>query len=129
MAIAKGITVAKSSRERFTTREREIIALVAEGLSDKEIGRRLALSGGTVRGHLHKIYQRTGAANRTALAAMVHRDRLVSQQKMDIRENAPPARRLFRFLLILGQGEAICTQECFTEFMGYLMVAPAWSVA
>ena len=44
--------------------------LVADGLSNKEVGRRLSLSDGTVKIHLHNIYQKVGVANRTALAAV-----------------------------------------------------------
>jgi two-component system nitrate/nitrite response regulator NarL len=43
--------------------------LVADGLSNKEVGRKLNLSDGTVKIHLHNIYQKVGLGNRTALAA------------------------------------------------------------
>jgi DNA-binding CsgD family transcriptional regulator len=119
-------TVAESFREQFTTREREVMILVAIGLSNKEIGRQLDLSDGTVKIHLHNIYKKAGVANRTALAAMVHRDRPVSQQKTDVKETALRIRRFSRFLLILGQVEAICTQEFCTDVMSYVIAfAPA----
>jgi len=53
----------------LTQREREVMLLVADGLSNKEVGRRLNLSDGTVKIHLHNIYQKTGVGNRTALTA------------------------------------------------------------
>ena len=56
-------------RKNLTVREREIMRLVAEGLSNKQVARRLALSEGTVKIHLHNIYQKVGVANRTALTA------------------------------------------------------------
>jgi two-component system nitrate/nitrite response regulator NarL len=56
-------------RQALTIREREVMALVAEGLANKEVARRLALSEGTVKIHLHNIYQKIGVANRTALTA------------------------------------------------------------
>ena len=61
----------KSSRldHSLTVRERDVILLVSEGLSNKEIGRRLDIREGTVKTHLHNIYQKVGIANRTALAA------------------------------------------------------------
>jgi two-component system, NarL family, nitrate/nitrite response regulator NarL len=52
----------------LTSREREITRLVARGLSNKSIARRLMLSDGTVRIHLHNIFQKLGVANRTELA-------------------------------------------------------------
>jgi two-component system nitrate/nitrite response regulator NarL len=56
--------------QSLTCREREIVLLVAEGLSNKEMCRRLGLSEGTVKIHLHNIYEKVGVNNRTALAAM-----------------------------------------------------------
>ena len=56
--------------QSVTCRERQIVLLVAEGLSNKEICRRLGLSEGTVKIHLHNIYEKVGIHNRTALAAM-----------------------------------------------------------
>lgn len=51
-----------------TAREQEIIGLVSQGLSNKEIGRELDLSAGTVKIHLHRIYQKLAIHNRTILA-------------------------------------------------------------
>jgi two-component system nitrate/nitrite response regulator NarL len=42
--------------------------LVAEGLSNKEIVRRLEISDGTDKVHLHCIYEKLGIRNRTMLA-------------------------------------------------------------
>ena len=53
----------------LTDRERQIMRLVSEGLSNKEIGRRLNLSDGTIKVHLHHIFQKLEVSNRTALAA------------------------------------------------------------
>ena len=54
----------------LTSREREIVLALAEGLSNKGVGRRLNISEGTVKVHLHNIYQKLGVKNRTALAAL-----------------------------------------------------------
>jgi two-component system nitrate/nitrite response regulator NarL len=59
----------------LSAREREVMRLVAEGLVNKEVGQRLNLSEGTVKIHLHNIYQKTGIGNRTALAALALADR------------------------------------------------------
>ena len=56
--------------QSVTCRERQIVLLVAEGLSNKEICRRLGLSEGTVKIYLHNVYGKVGVNNRTALAAM-----------------------------------------------------------
>jgi two-component system nitrate/nitrite response regulator NarL len=56
--------------QSLTCRERQIVLLVAEGLSNKEMCRRLGLREGTVKIHLHNVYEKVGVNNRTALAAM-----------------------------------------------------------
>jgi two-component system nitrate/nitrite response regulator NarL len=53
----------------LTDRERQIMALVSEGLSNKEIGRRLNIACGTIKVHLHHVYQKLEISNRTVLAA------------------------------------------------------------
>jgi len=56
----------------LTSREREVVLAVAQGLSNKEIGRRLDLSEGTVKVHLHNIYSKLGVKNRTALVVLAY---------------------------------------------------------
>jgi two-component system nitrate/nitrite response regulator NarL len=56
--------------DRLTNRQREISRLVCDGLSNKEIGRRLNLSDGTVKVHLHNIYEKLAIRTRTALTAL-----------------------------------------------------------
>jgi two-component system nitrate/nitrite response regulator NarL len=56
--------------EALTDRERQIMRLVSEGLSNKEIGRRLNIADGTIKVHLHNIFQKLDIGNRTALAAL-----------------------------------------------------------
>ena len=60
----------------LTDRERQIMSLVSEGLSNKEIGRRLNIADGTIKVHLHHIYQKLEISNRTVLAALaiLHND-------------------------------------------------------
>ncbi len=45
-------------------RDREILALVVEGLTNKEIGRRIGLQEVTIKAHLRSLYRRIGAVNR-----------------------------------------------------------------
>jgi len=62
-----------------TVRQRQVMVLVAQGLSNKQIARELNISEGTVKVHLHQIYNRLGIRKRTALATFVLRSRLSSQ--------------------------------------------------
>jgi LuxR family maltose regulon positive regulatory protein len=50
--------------EPLTGREREILQLVCEGLSNQEIARQLVLSVGTVKTHIHNIFGKLGVSNR-----------------------------------------------------------------
>lgn len=56
----------------LTEREREVLALLAAGLSNGEIGRRLFLVEGTVKGHVSTILQRLGVRNRVEAAVLAH---------------------------------------------------------
>ena len=55
----------------LTAREREVVDLVAEGLTNGEIAQRLWISPGTVRRHLENIYEKLGVHTRTAAARAV----------------------------------------------------------
>jgi two-component system nitrate/nitrite response regulator NarL len=71
------IAVTENVLAVLTERERQIMGLVSEGLSNKEIGRRLNITDGTIKVHLHNIYQKLEINNRTVLAALAisHHDR------------------------------------------------------
>ena len=73
-----GLTKMAKPRARshhLTARERQIILVLSDGITNKEIGRRLRLAEGTVKVHLHHIYRKLGIANRTALAVLAHSGR------------------------------------------------------
>lgn len=55
-------------QESLTDREREIVALVAKGLTNKEIARMLSISDRTVQGHLANTYGKLGVNSRTEAA-------------------------------------------------------------
>ena len=55
----------------LTDRERDVVALVAEGLTNKEIGRRLEISPATVKVHVERIIGKLGVADRTQAAVLI----------------------------------------------------------
>jgi DNA-binding NarL/FixJ family response regulator len=59
----------QSDTEQLSSREMEILALVAKGQSNKEIGSRLNIASGTVRIHLSNIYEKLHVHCRTEAAA------------------------------------------------------------
>jgi DNA-binding NarL/FixJ family response regulator len=72
-------TVAPSAArpDGLSTRELEILALVARGLSNREIGRRLFISEHTAANHMRNILRKTRCANRTEATSYAHRHGLV----------------------------------------------------
>ena len=58
---------------RMTTREQEITALIAEGLSNKEIAQRLDIATYTVKSHVHNILEKLALHTRLEIAAHAHR--------------------------------------------------------
>ncbi len=73
MAELKAITKLRDrAHDALTIRERQIVLVLSEGVTNKEIGRRLSVAEGTVKVHLHRIYRKLGIANRTALAILAH---------------------------------------------------------
>ncbi len=54
-------------RQMLTRREVEVAQLVSQGLANKAIAENLGLREGTVKIHLHNIYQKLQVPNRTAL--------------------------------------------------------------
>ena len=55
----------------LTARQREILSLVVEGLSNAEIGRRLYLSESTIKQHLRAAYKALNVSNRTEAAKLI----------------------------------------------------------
>ena len=67
----------RSSIRSLTQRELEIVRLVAEGLRNRAIGERLFISEGTVKIHLHRIYEKLGVDGRLELALYAREKGLV----------------------------------------------------
>ena len=57
----------------LTARERDVLRLIAQGLSDREIARRLSISPRTVNGHVTKLLTKLNVESRTAAAALAVR--------------------------------------------------------
>ncbi len=59
---------------RLTSREREVVRLVADGRSNDEIGVELGIGTKTVETHLARLFERTGVGSRTELATRAVRE-------------------------------------------------------
>lgn len=56
----------------MSPRELEVLRLVAQGLANKQIGRRLGISERTVKAHLGRVFRALGVADRTSAALWAH---------------------------------------------------------
>ena len=61
----------------LTKRELEIVRMVATGLRNRQIGDQLAISEGTVKMHLHSIYEKLGVSGRMELSIYARENALV----------------------------------------------------
>jgi len=64
----------------LTRREAEILELVAEGLSNKEIAGRLTITEGTVKNHVHNALEKLHLSNRVQAAAFAVRQGYISRE-------------------------------------------------
>jgi LuxR family maltose regulon positive regulatory protein len=59
--------------EPLSPRERDVLRLLAQGLTNRAIARRLHVAPDTIRWHAKNIYSKLGAANRTQATALAQR--------------------------------------------------------
>lgn len=59
-------------RDRLSPRQREVMNLAADGRTNKEIARALAMSPTTARDHLHQAYKKLNARNRVEATLIWH---------------------------------------------------------
>jgi DNA-binding NarL/FixJ family response regulator len=69
--------------ERLTDREREVMALAAEGLSNDEIAQRLFVSPATAKTHVSRAMVKLGARDRAQLVVMAYESGLVAPGRRD----------------------------------------------
>ncbi len=62
----------------LTEREKEILQLVSQGLSNKAIAQILSLSAGTVKVHVSNIFEKLGVSNRTEASVLALQMGLIS---------------------------------------------------
>jgi DNA-binding CsgD family transcriptional regulator len=75
----------KNPRDKLTAREREVASQVARGLSNKEIARKLGISDGTVKLHVHRIFFKTKLKHRYQIIAAMMNGGLLHGQTRDTR--------------------------------------------
>lgn len=64
--------------EALTARERSVLEALADGLSNKQIARRLQLTEGTVKGYVSQVLDKLGVTDRTQAALLAHKQGVAS---------------------------------------------------
>jgi two-component system nitrate/nitrite response regulator NarL len=87
----------------LTSRERQVVALIDEGLSNKEIAASLCIELSTVKNHVHNLLEKLGARGRTEAAARARTVlRPVSVDDLELRAAEPGPRALPEARRLLG---------------------------
>ncbi len=76
-ALIRAVAKPQDPADDLTRRERQVLALVADGLSNAEIADRLVISRSTVKTHVSSVIAKLGASSRTEAATMAVRRRLI----------------------------------------------------
>jgi DNA-binding NarL/FixJ family response regulator len=66
----------REARDTLTPREIEIVRMVSRGLRNRIIAKRLSISEGTVKVHLHNVYEKLGVDGRLELVLCAQQKRL-----------------------------------------------------
>jgi NarL family two-component system response regulator LiaR len=72
-----GLTIDSPTHFSLTDREREVLQLIVEGLSNADIAERLFLAEGTVRNYTSTVFRKLGVSDRTQAAVLALRHGLV----------------------------------------------------
>jgi DNA-binding NarL/FixJ family response regulator len=69
--VPSGPPLPLANLQALTPRERQVAALIADGLSNKQIAARLRITVGTVKHYVHQILEKTGLRSRVAIATNI----------------------------------------------------------
>jgi DNA-binding NarL/FixJ family response regulator len=77
--IRRGAPIRLGLPSELTTREQEVLSLLADGLSKVEIATRLSISEKTVGSHVQHIFAKLGVRNRVQAVTLMHREELAGR--------------------------------------------------
>ncbi len=79
LSLADSFRPQGTSEHPFSAREREVLTLAADGLTNKEIAYRLGISERTVQFHINSIFNKTTTNSRTEAVALALRNSWISR--------------------------------------------------
>jgi len=79
-SLAESLQPPQHAGHPFSPREHEVLTLVAEGLTNKEIAYRLGISDRTVQFHLNSMFNKTTAQSRTEAVALALKNGWIGKQ-------------------------------------------------
>ncbi len=82
-----GVALGNLPAAELTVRQREVLRLMVEGLSNREIGEKLCLSPATVKDYLDDLMEKSGIHSRTALVAQASRLGIVVSDADRVKDN------------------------------------------
>ena len=85
---APGVSLGKLPAADLTDRQRDLLRLLVEGMSNREIGQKLYLSPSTVKDYLDDLMEKTGIHSRTALVAQASRLGIVISDADRVKDTA-----------------------------------------
>lgn len=72
----------KSENNNLTSREKEVLELIAEGLINREIAKRLYISEKTVKNHVSNIFKKLNVSDRTQAAIYAYKNNITSENRI-----------------------------------------------
>ena len=107
LAVALGLDAQGSlhPKSALSVREREVYDLVCAGLSNREIAKRLFITEGTVKVHVHHMFDKLGVRSRTALAMNA-----VHERARHAAPNMPSTEELSS-VEVASAGSAVCAPD------------------
>jgi DNA-binding CsgD family transcriptional regulator len=111
--------------EPLTERQLEIVALVAQGLTNREIAAELYISHNTVKVHLRNVFTKTGVSSRTELSMLAMREGWVALS--DTEEKLAPVEVEVSEAEERETAEAPTATDAQPETSAQVLALPAWA--
>ena len=94
--------------ESLTEREKELLQLVATGVTNREVAQRLSISVNTVKVHLRNVYTKLGAESRTEATMVAAREGWIAVEGLEPESERELVEGEDSSSGVLSQGPSLC---------------------